>query len=141
MAQIHALLLLSPESMTTEEIMESLQISRGNANMNTRALIDWGIVYKTHKTGERKEFFLADKDIWRIATQVAKERRKRELTPVLRMLSELKNLEPEQSAAFDQFLSVTDELEGFAKLADSMLGRMEKGDANWIMQTLLKLSK
>ena len=59
MAQIHALLLISPEPMSAEEIMEELKISRGNANMNIRALIDWGLVFKTLIKGERKEFFMA----------------------------------------------------------------------------------
>ena len=58
MAQIHALLLISPEILSTEEIMDELQISRGNANMNIRGLMDWGIVTKHFKTGERKDFFL-----------------------------------------------------------------------------------
>ena len=64
MAQIHALLLISPEALSADEIMKELQISRGNANMNIRALIDWGLVYKELKTGERKEYFVAEKDIW-----------------------------------------------------------------------------
>ncbi|MCB0624548.1 MAG: transcriptional regulator, partial [Saprospiraceae bacterium] len=55
MAQIHALLLISPEALSADEIMEDLMVSRGNANMNLRALIDWGLVYKELKPGERKE--------------------------------------------------------------------------------------
>ncbi|MEQ8808221.1 MAG: helix-turn-helix domain-containing protein [Imperialibacter sp.] len=61
MAQMHALLLISTKPLSTEDIMEELQISRGNVNMNIRALMDWGIVQKEHKIGERKEFFSADK--------------------------------------------------------------------------------
>ena len=53
MAQVHALLLITPEELTTEEIMETLQISRGNANMTLRDLISWGLVEKRHKPGER----------------------------------------------------------------------------------------
>src|ERR1700761_7967816 len=89
MAQVHALLLLTPEELTTEEIMEELKISRGNANMTLRDLMGWGLVEKRHKAGERKEYFYADKDVWNIARQVAKERRKRELEPVLKILEEL----------------------------------------------------
>src|SRR6478672_1802448 len=89
MAQVHALLLISPEALTTEEIMESLSISRGNANMTLRDLIGWGLIEKQHRAGEWKEYFYADKDTWNIARQVAKERRKRELDPVLRILDEL----------------------------------------------------
>jgi DNA-binding transcriptional regulator GbsR (MarR family) len=73
MAQVHALLLMSPEALTTEEVMEQLSISRGNANMTLRDLISWGLVEKQHKPGERKEYFFAEKDAWTIARQVAEE--------------------------------------------------------------------
>ena len=53
MAQVHALLLVSPDPLSAEEIMAELNISRGNANMNLRELIEWGIVNKIHKSGER----------------------------------------------------------------------------------------
>jgi len=61
MAQIHALLMISIEPLSIEEIMDELQISRGNTSMNIRALIDWGIVFKESKSGERKEFFTAER--------------------------------------------------------------------------------
>src|SRR3569833_367499 len=89
MAQVHALLLITPEELTTEEIKEELKISRGNANMTQRDLKGWGMVEKRHKAGERKEYFFADKDVWNIARQVAKERRKRVLVPVLIILDVL----------------------------------------------------
>src|ERR1700761_5030073 len=89
MAQVHALLLTSPDALTTEDIMEQLSISRGNANMTLRDLMGWGLIEKQHRAGERKEYFFADKDVWNIARQVAKERRKRELEPVLKILEEL----------------------------------------------------
>jgi DNA-binding transcriptional regulator GbsR (MarR family) len=54
MAQVHALLLVSATALSTEEVMEQLQISRGNANMNLRTLIDWGLVRREGKTGERR---------------------------------------------------------------------------------------
>ena len=78
MAQVHALLLISPDVLSAEDIMEALTISRGNANMNVRTLIDWGLVFKETRAGERKEFFYAEKDIWIVFKQIAKERRKRE---------------------------------------------------------------
>jgi DNA-binding transcriptional regulator GbsR (MarR family) len=79
MAQIHALLLISPDPITQDDIMEQLSISRGNVNMNTRDLIGWGLVERVLIPGERKEFFTAEKDIWKVATQIIKERKKREL--------------------------------------------------------------
>src|SRR5438046_438408 len=85
MAQVHALLLISPEPLSDEDIMEELKISRGNANMNLRELINWGLVEKEHVKGERREFFSAEKDIWKVAMQIAKERKKRELEPVQKL--------------------------------------------------------
>ena len=86
MAQIHALLLISPDPITQDDIMEQLNISRGNVNMNTRDLISWGLVDRVLIQGERKEFFSAEKDIWKVATQIIKERKKRELDPMLKLL-------------------------------------------------------
>ena len=95
MAQVHALLLISPEALSAEEIMAELNISRGNANMNLRALIDWGLIMKENKAGERKEFFYAEKDIWQVTRQIIIERKKRELDPIRSVLQELKDIDGE----------------------------------------------
>ena len=87
MAQIHAYLMISPDSLATEDLMTQLQISRGNVSMNLRDLMDWGLVFKELRPGERKEYFFAEKDAWKVAKQVAKERRKRELEPVIKLLA------------------------------------------------------
>jgi DNA-binding transcriptional regulator GbsR (MarR family) len=76
MAQVHALLLVSPQALSADDIMESLDISRGNANMNIRALIDWGLVYKENKNGERREYFIAEKDMWTVIRQIIIHRKK-----------------------------------------------------------------
>ena len=96
MAQIHALLLVSSEALSAEDIMAQLQISRGNTNINVRTLIEWGIVSKEFKVGERKEFFVADKDISAVARQITKERSKRELDPLKKMLVDIKNVKGEE---------------------------------------------
>src|SRR5688500_11223303 len=83
MAQIHALLMISNEPLCTEDIMETLTVSRGNTNMNVRALIDWGLVYREVKTGDRREFFRAEKDIYKVGKQIVKIRREREVQPVI----------------------------------------------------------
>lgn len=93
MAQIHALLLVSPDPLSQDDIMEQLNVSRGNANMNIRELIDWGLVDRVIIPGERKEYFSAEKDIWKVATQIVKERKKRELNPMLKLLEQLENVE------------------------------------------------
>ena len=86
MAQIHALLYASEEPLDTDEIMGFLQISRGNANMNLRSLLNWDLVHKVHLTGSRKDYYKAEKDVWRIMIRIIKERQKREITPVQEQL-------------------------------------------------------
>ena len=84
MAQIHALLLSVENPLTTDEIMEELVMSRSNTNLNVRALLDWGLIYKKHVPGDRKEYFIAEKDIWSVAVKIMAERRRREVEPVIR---------------------------------------------------------
>ncbi|MCO5948864.1 GbsR/MarR family transcriptional regulator [Mucilaginibacter flavidus] len=142
MAQVHALLLISPEALTTEEIMESLSISRGNANMTLRDLINWGLVEKQHKPGERKEYFFADKDVWNIARQVAKERRKRELDPVIKILDELSKVQGDaKDPAFKTFNKSVTDINKLAKNVDKTLETMIKADENWFWSSVLKIFK
>jgi len=142
MAQVHALLLISPEALTTEEIMESLSISRGNANMTVRDLINWGLVEKQHKPGERKEYFFADKDVWNIARLVAKERRKRELDPVIKILDELSKVKGDaKDPAFKTFNKSVTDINKLAKNVDKTLETMIKADENWFWGSVLKIFK
>lgn len=88
MAQIHALLYAIDDPLDTDEIMERLQISRGNANMNLRSLINWNLVRKVHISGSRKDYYTAEKDVWEITAQIIREREKREIKPVIQQLEE-----------------------------------------------------
>ncbi|MGV3642561.1 MAG: GbsR/MarR family transcriptional regulator [Adhaeribacter sp.] len=140
MAQVHALLLVSPEALTTEEIMETLSISRGNANMTLRDLIGWGLIEKQHKAGERKEYFYADKDTWNIARQVAKERRKRELDPVLKVLDELSAVEgDDKDPEFKTFKQSITDINKLARNVDKTLDTMLKADENWFWGSIFKM--
>jgi DNA-binding transcriptional regulator GbsR (MarR family) len=142
MAQVHALLLISPVSMSTEEVMEDLQISRGNANMNLRELLNWGLVRKDLRTGERKEYFYAEKDIWKAAMQIIKERRKRELEPLLQVMGELKTLDKEDTSdEAKEFTKVVANIEDVIGKADVALDKMSRAQDNWLMGGLLKLLK
>ena len=142
MAQVHALLLITPEDLTTEEIMETLQISRGNANMTLRDLISWGLVEKRHKPGERKEYFYADKDTWNIARQVAKERRKRELDPIIKILDELSKVQGEKNdPEFKTFNKSITDINKLAKNVDKTLETMLKVEENWFWGSILKVFK
>lgn len=142
MAQIHALLLIAPEAMNADEIMEELQISRGNANMNIRELINWNIVEKVLKPGDRKEYFTAEKDIWKVAMRIMKERKKRELDPILTTMEQIKDVEVnKKDAEAKAFLDTMSQIQKFAKQADSALAGFIKADEHWFAGTLLKLFK
>jgi len=140
MAQVHALLLISSESLSTEEIMKAINISRGNASMNVRALIDWGLIRKEYKLGQRKEYFVAEKDIWKVAIQVIKERRKRELAPILQVLQEVKEVENDQNDPQVQtFTETIDSLMKVVGNADRFMEFLVKTEKHWLINALLKL--
>lgn len=86
MAELHALLFVTRKPLCTDDIMEQLQISRGNASMNLRALVDWGLIERVHKFGDRKEYFQADTDIWHMFETIMRERRRREVEPIVATL-------------------------------------------------------
>lgn len=86
MGQIHALLYVSPEPLSAEEIMERLKISRGNTSMNLRALEDWGLAQRVHFTGDRREYFRGVSDVWEMGHNLVQERKRREFDPAMRSL-------------------------------------------------------
>ena len=140
MAQVHALLLVSTKPLSAEDIMETLQISRGNVNMNVRALIDWGIVQKEFVVGERKEFFVANKDIWELFKQITKERKKREIEPVLKILSELQEIEDTSDEAQD-FKKVLGDLSKVTTTVNNILDKTIKADEHWLLSNFTKMVK
>jgi DNA-binding transcriptional regulator GbsR (MarR family) len=142
MAQVHALLMISPEALTTEEVMAELSISRGNANMTLRDLIDWGLVEKQHKTGERKEFFYAEKDVWTIARRVAEERKKRELAPIIKILDQLGAVEGDaKDPAYKTFKTTITDINKLANNVNKTLDTMLKAEENWFFGSILKVFK
>lgn len=140
MAQIHATLLLSPEAMTTDDVMADLEISRGNANMNIRALVDWGLVQKVYVKGDRKEFFIAIKDSFTIATRIAKERQRRELSPVVEMLGELSQIDGDGSKEME-LKKVTGDMLAMTKQINSLLSVFGNSEPKWWQKKLLTFFK
>lgn len=138
MAQVHALMLVSPEPLSAEDIMDYLQISRGNANMNLRALIDWGLVYKELKPGERREYFVGEKDMWQVIRQIIIHRKKKELEPVLKFLAEVEEVEGDEEER-QEFLEMMQNIQLFSQKADRTLDKLVKSDANWLMTTFMKM--
>ena len=134
MAQIHALLLVSADPLSQDDLMEQLSVSRGNANMNIRELIDWGLVDRIIIPGERKEYFSAEKDIWKVATQIVKERKKRELNPMLKLLDNLEEVDGDKKDKHvKQFTDTINGIKRFGLQADKMLDVLVKADENWFV--------
>ncbi len=92
MAEVHALLYIVAQPLNTDDVMERLKISRGNASMSLRALVDWGVVTRVHKRGDRKEYFTAEQDVWALTQAILRERVKREIRPVLGALYDIREL-------------------------------------------------
>src|SRR5213075_696864 len=88
MAEIHALLYITGTPLCTDDVMERLNISRGNASMSLRALCDWGIIRRLHKRGERREYFESLSDVWEMFSIIATERKRREMDPVLETIKQ-----------------------------------------------------
>ncbi len=141
MAQIHALLLLSPKSMNADEIMTELQISRGNVNMNLRDLMDWGLIYKQLIAGERKEYFIAEKDIWKVAKQIAKERRRREITPIIEAMEEIKTSLKPDTVEKKEFIKIVEDISRVSVFADSTMSSVLKAEESWLVSNLLEFFK
>lgn len=141
MAQIHALLLTAVEPLSTEDIMEELNISRGNANMNLRTLMDWGIVDKELKPGERREFFSTQKDVWQLIRHITRERKRREVDPVVKLLDELEDFEGGSTKEEKQMRKTLTEIKSYTKTASDVFDKVSKSDYGWFMKTLVKLMK
>lgn len=138
MAQIHALLLISPNALSADEIMAELQVSRGNANMNLRALIDWKLIRKELVPGERKDFFVAEKDIYKVAMLILKKRREQEIAPLKSSLQSLESIEGGGAEA-QHMSDMISQIQGFVSSTEGAIDQLLKADQNWFFQTFLKV--
>lgn len=133
MAEVHALLLMADEPRNADEVMAELDISRGNASMTLRRLVEWELVSRVHLRGDRKEYFEAETDVWRMFRTILAQRKKRELDPLLTELGscrveDIKNASSAPSSASGEPADprITahddriDELTGFMMLADAV---------------------
>jgi DNA-binding transcriptional regulator GbsR (MarR family) len=125
MGEIHAFLYISTEPQCTDDVMERLNISRGNASMSLRALCDWGVIRRLHKRGERREYFESLGDVWQMFSIIAAERKRRELDPVLETIRQCRQMVDESSignAAKDMNVATIrhrlDEMEEFMKVTN-----------------------
>lgn len=149
MAELHALLYISADALCTDDIMDALQISRGNTSMNLRQLVDWGLISRVHRKGDRKEYFTAETDVWEMFQTIVRERRRREVEPIIetiarchKMIEEGKtDLTDEQKREADVYqkrLRNMDEfLNGVNTLLNVLLGSGKEGMAQ--MQAMAKM--
>lgn len=139
MAQIHALLLASNEPLSTEDVMDTIKLSRGNVNINMRELINWRLVSKQNKIGERKEFFTAETDVMSIAQNIVEERKRRELSPILILLKKLKydKIEGPQEEV-EHFKELIVELEDFIIQLDQLSDIWLKLKDNFFFKKMIK---
>lgn len=140
MAQVHALLLLAPEPLCADEIMEELKISRGNVNMNVRALIDWGLVFKEIRQGERKEYFKAEKDMWKVFCQIIINRKRKELDPMIEVLNDISIVDGKSEEA-QEFSKVINDLKQYTSKADKALENLAGDKAMSLLGGMMKIMR
>lgn len=118
MAEIHALLFVSNEPNCTDDVMEKLQISRGNASMNLRALVDWGLIEKVHLRGDRKEYFVCETDVWQMFETIIQQRRRREVEPILETITRCREMVTRKQGG--NGAAESDEAKTFARRLEEM---------------------
>ena len=140
MAKIHALLMVSPEPLSTDDCMERLEISRGNAHSNLKELTAWGLIRIVVRKGERREYFEAEKTVWKIFTMIARERKRREIDPALDVLRQCKSatsgLDSEAGREFNQQMNELEQFVAMASKAGDKIADMQHSKA---MQLAAKL--
>ena len=142
MAQIHALLIITPGPLTTDEVMEELKISRGNAHMNLRELVGWGLVRSVIRKGERKEYFEAEKDVWKMFCIIVRERKRREIRPAINVLKDcIDRADGLKSPEAVAFTAQTKALCEFMEMADGVLSKIVRSEQSSIVPWALKFLK
>ena len=127
MSQIHALLMVSPEPLSTDQIMSALDVSRGSAHGNLKELVEWGLVRRRKLPGGRKDYYEAEKDVWRVVQLIARQRRRKEVEPVLDVLDDcLDRTQGLKTAEAKAFRGQLAELRRFAGLGDKVLEKTSR---------------
>ena len=147
MAQIHALLYAEAEPLDTDTIMSQLDISRGNANMNLRNLLQWQLIHKVHFKGQRKDFYTAEKDVWNIVSTIIRERQQREVAPIrenlnetLELLDKQESLTEEEAEFRERIENFTEFLEMFERFTNALLPYINKKNLKFLKH-LVKLAE
>jgi DNA-binding transcriptional regulator GbsR (MarR family) len=88
-AQVHALLYLSPEPLTAEEISEALSVARSNVSTSLKELQNWNLIQVDNRIGDRRDYFRTSADVWTLFLTIVDQRIEREILPTMTMLQRL----------------------------------------------------
>ena len=139
-AQVQALLLVSSNPVSTDEIMDQLTVSRGNANMSLRQLLDYGIIYKKVIAGDRKDYYVAEKDIWKWAVKIAMMRKQKEIEPVMSVLGELKDeVKKNKTADGKEFYKMVNDIHSFTDQLSTLADKIFNSNRGELLIKLLKV--
>ncbi len=143
MAEVHALLFMHGEPMHAEAIMDRLRISRGNASMTLRTLVEWGIITRQLQRGDRREYFRAEQDVWKLFATVARARKRRELEPLVDGLSRCRTapVRGRDSGPRVAHNERIDELLDAIRLLDGVSERLVGADGRALLRAATTLSK
>src|SRR3954471_6400643 len=148
MGEIFAFCYITGQPQCTDDVMERLNISRGNASMSLRALVDWGIIRRMHRRGERREYFESIGDVWEMFSIIAAERKRREMDPVLETIKQCQRMLDETSlgrGARDESIQITRQrlagMEEFMEVTNKIFQQFvsnAKSGLNKVVRVLLK---
>lgn len=143
-AQVHALLYVSPQPLNAETIAETLSVARSNVSTSLRELQGWGIIKPVHLLGDRREHYEAMKDVWEMARVILDERKRREIDPTVALLreckAELKKAEASDAVTLGRLEEMLAFLEGMTSLYDEMR-RLPGGTARKLVKWRGRLRK
>lgn len=144
MAQIHALLFLHGEPLDADTLMETLQISRGNTSMTLRNLLQWGLIHSVEVPESRKDFFIAEQDIWQFTANIIYERSKREILPVrkeLQLLIDSKHSDEKLKDFYEKTEKLIEFLDLFETISEKLLPLVRHKNMEKIQALLFLLQK
>jgi DNA-binding transcriptional regulator GbsR (MarR family) len=149
MAEIHALLFTATGPLCTDDIMAALNISRGNASMNVRELLNWGLIHRVHTREDRKIYFEAECDVWEMFRTISRERQRREVEPIIETIERCRSMvnplprthDPEERGQAQTYTKRLEEMHEFLRMtntASALLARAGKGNLRRVLQLLAK---
>lgn len=149
MAEVHALLFIDGGSFNTDQLMARLGISRGNASMTTRTLVEWGIVQRTHCKDDRRDYFRAEQDVWRLFATVIRTRKRREVDPLVALVDRCRaaaanvptDAPGDALARTRDFERKLDDIHRFTQLFDSLVSRYLAGEADGLLDVLVSMEQ